>query len=189
MLLTTILNQCYRFKGFVYTQARFIQHQGKQAVEVHIRSRKGSRAQCSGCGARRAGYDRLQERRFEFIPLWGIRVFLVYARRRVDCPDCGIVAEHIPWAQGKHHLTNAYMLLLARWVRKLSWREVSVAYHTSWEQVYHAVEWVVQWGLEHRSLEGIKAIGVDEIQYSKGHKYLTLVYTQEGRTSITDYFI
>ena len=35
---------------------------------------------------------------------------------------------------------------------------------------------MVQWGLEHRSLEGIKAIGVDEIQYSKGHKYLTLVY-------------
>ena len=37
------------------------------------------------------------------------------------------------------------------------------------------VEWVVQWGLEHRSLEGITAIGVDEIQYSKGHNYLTLV--------------
>jgi transposase len=53
---------------------------------------------------------------------------------------------------------------------------VSTAFHTSWEQVYHAVEWVVQWGLEHRSLEGITAIGVDEIQYSKGHNYLTLVY-------------
>jgi len=86
------------------------------------------------------------------------------------------VAEVIPWADGKHHLTKAYMLLLARWARTLSWREVSRAFHTSWEQVYHAVEWVVQWGLEHRSLEGIRAIGVDEVHYSKGHKYLTLVY-------------
>lgn len=176
MLLTTILNQCYRFKGFVYGPARFVWHLGQQTIEVLVRPRKGSRALCSGCGVRCAGYDHLPERRFEFIPLWGFPVFLVYARRRVDCPDCGIVAEEIPWAEGKHHLTKAYMLLLSRWARKLSWREVSRAFHTSWEQVYHSVEWVVQWGLEYRSLEGIRAIGVDEIQYSKGHKYLTLVY-------------
>jgi transposase len=176
MLLTTILNQCYRFKGFVYGQAHLVQHLGQQAIEVPVRPRRGTRAQCGGCGVHRAGYDRLPERRFEFIPLWGFPVFLVYARRRVNCPDCGIVAEVIPWADGKHHLTKAYMLLLSRWARKLSWQEVSRAFHTSWEQVYHAVEWVVQWGLEHRSLAGVHAIGVDEIQYSKGHKYLTLVY-------------
>src|ERR1035438_4248425 len=35
---------------------------------------------------------------------------------------------------------------------------------------------VVGWGLEHRTLQSIRAIGVDEIQYAKGHKYLTLVY-------------
>ena len=39
-----------------------------------------------------------------------------------------------------------------------------------------AVEYVVKWGLEHRTLAPIRAIGVDEIQYAKGHKYLTLVY-------------
>ena len=35
---------------------------------------------------------------------------------------------------------------------------------------------MVEWGLKQRSLEGITAIGVDEIQWKKGHKYLTLVY-------------
>ena len=182
MLLTTILNQCYRFKGFIYGSARFVRHQDQQAIEVLVRPRTGSRALCSGCGVRCAGYDHLPERRFEFIPLWGFPVFLVYARRRVACPDCGIVAEELPWAEGKHHLTKAYMLLLSRWARRLSWREVSRAFHTSWEQVYHAVEWVVQWGLDHRSLDGIKAIGVDEIQYSKGHNYLTLVYQIDAGT-------
>ncbi|WP_419622017.1 hypothetical protein, partial [Thiolapillus sp.] len=34
--------------------------------------------------------DRLAKRRFEFVPLWGIKVFLVYAPRRVECPSCGI---------------------------------------------------------------------------------------------------
>jgi hypothetical protein len=46
----------------------------------------------------------------------------------------------------------------------------------SWEKVCNAVESVVAWGLEQRKLESIRAIGVDEIQYAKGHKYLTLVY-------------
>ena len=43
-------------------------------------------------------------------------------------------------------------------------------------QVFDAVEHVVKWGLEHRTLGQIDAIGVDKIQYAKGHKYLTLVY-------------
>ncbi len=176
MLLTTILNQCYRFKGFVYGQARWVAHLGRRAIEVPVRPRKGTRPVCARCGVSCAGYDHLPARRFEFIPLWGFPVFLVYGRRRVNCPTCGIGAEQLPWAEGKRHLTKAYMLLLSRWARSLSWREVARAFHTSWEQVYHAVAWVVQWGLEHRSLEGIRAIGVDEIQYSKGHKYLTMVY-------------
>jgi transposase len=42
--------------------------------------------------------------------------------------------------------------------------------------VHDAVAYLVAWGLEHRVLGEIRAIGVDEIQYGKGHKYLTLVY-------------
>jgi transposase len=47
---------------------------------------------------------------------------------------------------------------------------------TSWEKVLDAVEHAVTFGLAHRTLGQIDAIGVDEIQYAKGHKYLTLVY-------------
>ncbi|EQD27310.1 transposase, IS204/IS1001/IS1096/IS1165 family protein, partial [mine drainage metagenome] len=61
-----------------------------------------------------------------------------------------------------------------------SWLEVSRSFRTSWDQVYHSVEWVVRWGLEHRVLGPIKAIGADEIAYSRGHKYLTLVYQIEA---------
>jgi transposase len=42
--------------------------------------------------------------------------------------------------------------------------------------VFRAVKFVVDYGLAHRSLEGITEIGVDEISVFKGHKYLTLVY-------------
>jgi len=58
---------------------------------------------------------------------------------------------------------------------------VATAFRTSWDSVYRAVTFAVAWGLTQRSLEGIEAIGIDEIQWRKGHKYLTLVYQiQEG---------
>ena len=81
---------------------------------------------------------------------------------------------------GKHTLTRAYLLYLAHWAPKLSWQETARSFHTSWEKVCQAVEYVVQWGLEHRRLGAIRAIGVDEIQYSRGHRYLTLVYQIEA---------
>src|SRR6202171_62279 len=68
------------------------------------------------------------------------------------------------------------MLFLARWARRLSWKETVEAFGTSWDRVFDAVEHVVTWGLKHRKLGQIDAIGVDEIQYAKGHKYRTLAY-------------
>jgi len=174
MELITILNQCHRFRGFVYHHDRF--SPDKKVIEIGVRPRVGSAALCSGCHQPAPGYDHLPERRFEFIPFWGILVFLLYRMRRVNCRDCGVVVEEVPWGDGKHQLTRAYMLFLARWARRLSWKETAEAFHTSWEKVCDAVEYVVTWGLEHRTLAPIRAIGVDEIQYAKGHKYLTLVY-------------
>ena len=175
MELITILNTCHHFRGFVYQHAHF--SADRKSIEVAVRSRKGAVAICSRCHMPAPGYDQLAERRFEFIPLWGFLVFLLYTMRRVECRRCSVVAvEEVPWGDGKHTLTRAYMLFLARWARKLSWRETAEAFRTSWEKVFHAVEHVVTFGLEHRVLGQIDAIGVDEIQYSKGHKYLTLVY-------------
>jgi transposase len=175
MQLITILNRCHRFPGFVYQQARF--SSDHKSIEIAVRPRKGSGAVCSRCHQSAPGYDQLSERRFEFIPFWGFLVFLLYSMRRVDCRRCeAVVVEEVPWGDGKRTLTRAYVLFLARWARRLSWKETAEAFHTSWEKIFDAVEHVVTFGLEHRKLGAIDAIGVDEIQYAKGHKYLTLVY-------------
>lgn len=174
MELTTILNHCHHHRGFVYQHARF--GPDKKTIEVAVRPRQGTAAICSGCQKPAPGYDHLPERRFEFIPFWGFLVFFLYRMRRVHCSRCGVVVEEVPWSDGKHQSTKAHMLFLAHWARKLSWKETAEAFRTSWDRVCDAVEYVVAWGREHRTLESIRAIGVDEIQYAKGHKYLTLVY-------------
>ena len=77
MELITIQNRCHRFRGFVYQRAHF--SPDKKSIEVALRPRRGSAAVCSRCHLPAPGYDQLAERRFEFIPLWGFLVFLLYS--------------------------------------------------------------------------------------------------------------
>jgi transposase len=179
MQLKTILNRIEPFKSFVYGKARWVEDAGRKAIEVEMHARKNGRAICSGCGRPGPGYDRLAERRFEFVPLWGIAVFFVYAMRRVDCRECGVTVEQVPWAVGKSHLTTSYRWFLARWAKRMSWEEVASIFKTSWRNVFESVKHAVFWGVGHQELGSIEAIGVDEIQWQGGHRYLTLVYQIE----------
>jgi len=176
MQLKTILNRVQKFKSFVYSNARWTGNAESPDLEVEVTERANGRPVCSGCNQARPGYDRLPRRRFEFVPLWGIKVFLVYAPRRVACSDCGVRVEWLPWASGKHHLTHAYAWFLARWARRLSWKEVAEVFRTSWDSVFRSVEMAVEWGRAHQDLSGIQSVGIDEISRQRGHRYLTLVY-------------
>ena len=111
-MLARLLNACHHFPGFVYGAVRLVE--ATSTIEVDVRPRRGSKPYCSCCGKAAAGYDLLPTRRFEFIPIWGYVVMLLYAMRRVQCRDCGVKVESVSWAMGKHSLTKAYMLYLAR---------------------------------------------------------------------------
>jgi transposase len=179
MQLKTILNRVERHKSFVYGTVRFCGDDAA-ALEVEVNARANGRPLCSGCGQAGPGYDRLPQRRYEFVPLWAMAVYLVYAPRRVDCPRCGVKVERVPWAEGKSHLTKSYQWFLASWSKLLPWQQVANVFGTSWQSVYRSVQMAVSWGLAHRNLDGIEAIGVDEVQWRKGHRYLTLVYQIDG---------
>jgi transposase len=177
MQLKCILNRVQLHRGFVYGTVRWsLTRKMRTALDIQIRPRKRSRPVCSGCGKCGPGYDTLPLRRFEFVPLWGIAIFFLYAMRRVDCPDCGIKVERVPWADGKNHLATTYAWFLAKWAKRLSWKEAAVAFQSSWENVFRSVKMAVAWGLAHRNLENVLSLGIDEIAWKKGHKYLTLVY-------------
>ena len=127
MQLKTILNRVERYKSFVHGEPRWGGGDSRLTIEVPITPRANSRAICSGCGKPGPGRDRLNERRFEFVLLWQIAVVFVYTMRRVDCPDCGVKTERVPWSKGKSRLTTTYQWFLADWARRLSWKEMSVA--------------------------------------------------------------
>lgn len=174
MRFKTILNECCKFQHFVIIDSNF--NESKTHIEVQLQARKNSKPICSVCGVKGPGYDRLPEKKIQFIPFWGFQVFLVYAMRRVNCPACGIKVEKVPWADGKHTLTHQYAKYLADWAKEMSWTAVATRFRTSWQTVYRSVSMIVAYGLANRCITDVEAIGVDEVQYKSGHTYMTLVY-------------
>jgi transposase len=174
------LNRVQHFVGFVYEEVRMLCVPGRpESIEIIVKPHGGIRGRCSQCRQPAPGYDRLPERRWLFVPLWGIPTWLCYAPRRVKCAGHGVIVEYIPWSAGKRPVTCTMMGFLARWARRLSWRETARVFETSWEAVYRSVEWFVEWGLAHRELHGIESIGVDEIHWGRGlraENFLTVIY-------------
>ncbi len=183
--LKSILNKVQPIKGFVYESVRFSPAL-PETIEVAVLPREGSRARCSGCGRACPTYDHAERPRLWILPpLFKFALALIYTMRRVKCPDCGVVVEKVPWATGKHGLCDGFRLLLARWARKLSWDETAESFHVSWADVYASVQWVVEYGLQHRVLENIRAIGIDEICVRVGRVFWTLIYQiEEGLTRL-----
>lgn len=176
MLIKTILNRVQKQPRFTYGKIRLVEHRGGLALRVALRPRKRCRPICSGCLRKRPAYDRLDSRFFEFVPLWAIAVFFVYAPRRADCPTCGVTVELMPWANGKSTVTTTYAWFLASWAKSLSWAETARRFKTTWQAVYRSVSMAVSWGRAHADYSGITSIGVDELAWKKGHKYITVVY-------------
>ena len=176
MLIKTLLNKVERFKSFVYGAAQVMHVDGGEALVIDILPRRNSQPACSECGKRGKVYDRQPARFFEYLPTWTFKTYFRYAPRRVVCSIHGTKVEALPWGYGKERMTFSYQVYLARWAKRLSWKETADIFETSWDTVFRAVKFVVNYGLTHRSMDGVTEIGVDEISAFKGHKYLTMVY-------------
>ena len=161
MRVKSILNQVEKYKDFVYERIRWKEEGGEQVLAVEVRPRAHRPGRCSGCGEPGPGYDRLPARAFEYAPLWGMRVYFVYALRRVQCARCGVKVEMVPRA-GEADSDAQRSAIFGHRAGRVSWQEVAEIFHISWEKVFHAVSWQMEWGLAHRDLSGIQVPGIDE---------------------------
>jgi transposase len=175
----TLLNRTQPIPGFCYADVRVVEGPGAPELWVELQAHAQRRAVCSICERPAPTYDHLERREWRHVGLWRIVTRLFYTPRRVHCAVHGVHVEAMPWNEGKRPWTRAMMVFLARWARRLSWKETADAFDVSWEAVYRSVQWIVDWGLAHRVLAGITAIGLDELHWRKGKQaanFLTLIY-------------
>jgi transposase len=155
--------------------------QGADRVYIELDRIGRRRLPCNKCGERSRVRDRLLERRWRHVPLWGIPVTLLYEPCRVRCRNCGIKVEEIPWSLGKSPLSQPLGVVLAFWSRLLPWQTVGQLFGASWSTVRTAVRHAVDYGIQMREDDVVLHIGIDEISRRRGHIYHTQVYDLHGK--------
>jgi transposase len=182
-----LLNRLLGFEGTVVEDAEFVD----DALVVRVRLR--SRVLVCPCGhISRARYD-VSRRRWRHVDFGRWRVLIDAEIRRVDCRACRRVrSERLPWARPGARHTRDFEDLAAWLVKRMSKAGVAALLRTTWHTIDALVRRLVQQYLDTDRLDGLYRIGVDEIAYRKGRKFLTVVtdhdtgrvvHLAEGRTS------
>ena len=148
-----------------------------EVVVVAVRARKGAKGRCGLCQRRCPGYDHGEGRRRWRAPDLGLfRAFLEADAARVECPEHGVVVASVPWARHGARHTRVFEDTLAWLATRTSKSTLQLLGRVAWRTVGAIVARVVAEGVAARDpLEGLARIGIDEISYKKGHRYITIV--------------
>jgi len=148
-----------------------------EVLIVRVRPRRGARDRCGLCRRRCVRYDLgTRRRRWRALDLGTVMVFVQAAAPRVSCAEHGVVAAHVPWARHGAGHTLAFDDTVAWLSTQTSKSAVTELMRIAWRTVGSIIArvWVDVEALGDR-LDGLARIGIDEISYKRGHRFLTVV--------------
>jgi transposase len=151
-----------------------------EGVVVRLRLRR-RRLVCPHCGCLAGGsYDR-RRRRWRQLDLGGRRCFLECELRRFPCPGCQrIVTEAVPWARAGARHTRAFDQLVACLAKEMAKTPLAELLRISWTTVGRIVARAVEGAMSERRFDALRRIGIDEVSFRRGHRYLTLVVDHDS---------
>ncbi len=161
-----------------------------------VRPKASAAGRCSRCRARCPGYDGGDGvRRWRTLDVGSIKTYLQAPAPRVSCREHGVVVAHVPWARPGARCSYVFEDTCAWLAAHTALSVVTVFLRLAWRTVADIVTRVVADGRATNDLlTGLSRIGIDEISYRKGHRYLTvivdhgtgrLVWAAEGRNKET----
>lgn len=150
---------------------------GGEMLLARVRVKAGAAGRCSRCQRRCPGYDTsARPRRWRGLDLGPTRVFLQAKTSRVSCPEHGVVVAAVPWARPGSRFTTAFEDTCAWLVCHAALSVVAILLRVAWRSVSDIVTRVVAARSEACDrLAGLRRIGIDEISYRKGQRYLLVV--------------
>ncbi|MGI8714008.1 MAG: ISL3 family transposase [Solirubrobacteraceae bacterium] len=147
--------------------------------EVIVSTRPGwrERDRCGVCRRRSPGYDLGEgRRRWRALDLGTTLAFVECEAPRVTCRRHGVVVCAVPWARHDSRFTRAFEDQVCWLAVNTSKTAVAELQRVAWRTVGTIVQRVAaEAGREVDLLDGLRRIGIDEISYRKGQRYLTVV--------------
>jgi transposase len=175
--LTTVFNKLLDLQGAWVKGVTF--EKGSVVVTVAARARL-HRCPAPACGfGARGGYDR-HVRTWRHLALGKWPLLIRATVMRVNCPKHGILHEAVPWAEPNSQFTRDFEEFVAWLAREMTITALTRLVKIAWVTVSNIVERVVGRKLDDKRLNGLFAVGIDEVSYRKGHKYLTVIADHAG---------
>ena len=148
-----------------------------EVVVASVRARKGARGRCGICQRKCPGYDRGEgRRRWRALDLGTVPTWLEADAPRVRCPEHGVVVASVPWARHGAGHTRGFDDMAAWLATHCAKSAVEELMRVAWRTVGSIVTRVAADARAATDpLDKLVRIGIDEISYKKGHKYLVVV--------------
>ncbi len=149
---------------------------------VAVRPDWRERDRCGLCRRRCVRYDRGGgRRRWRSLDVGSTMVFLEADAPRVRCPVHGVVVAAVPWARhGAGHtrqfdeqvawLATQCSKTAITQLMRIAWRTVGAIIARVWADIDALVD----------RLAGVRRLGIDEISYRRGFRYLTVVVDHDS---------
>ena len=146
-------------------------------IVVAVRPTARARGRCGQCRRRSSRYDAGEgRRRWRALDFGTTRVFLEADAPRVRCREHGVIVAAVPWARHRAGHTRDFDALAAWLAVRTSKSAVMELLRVAWRTVGAIVTRVnADIDATIDRLEGLRRIGIDEISYKRGHRYLIVV--------------
>jgi transposase len=168
---TTLLNRALCIKSTVVTVVEFV----PEGLVCDVRPTTKV-ARCSSCACRvRKHYDTRERRLWRHLDVGGMKLWLRYAPRRVDCPRCGVTTEYVPWSSPGSWFTDAFEDTVGFLAQAAAKTVVSTLMRIAWPTVGNIIQRVVARRRPSDPLDGLTELGIDELSYRRHHEYVTIV--------------
>jgi len=133
------------------------------------------------CGATtEAVYDR-SRRRWRHLDACGTRIVLEAVICRIECRRCGRVrTEQVPWARPNARHTVAFENVVVWCARRMDKTAIAALLRVAWSTVDSMIARAAGDPAALGRLDGLRRIGVDEVSYKHGHKFLTIVVDHDS---------
>ena len=153
-----------------------------QAIVVSVRPVAKARGRCGRCGRRSPGYDRGEgRRRWRALDMGTTKVFLEAAAPRIRCRAHGVTVAVVPWARHDAGHTRDFDDMAAWLAVRTSKSAVMALLRVAWRTVGSIVTRVnADIDATVDRLDGLRRIGIDEISYKRGHRYLIVVVDHDS---------
>lgn len=169
-------------EGAIVEDVRWTEERGALELELRVRMRRKDERRCPHCSRRCPRYDRGSGQRYWRAPDAGLcPVRIIADAPRIRCAEHGVVVAGVPWARAGARFTQSFEDMVGWLAVRTDKTTLSTLLRVAWRTVGRILERVAEdRQKELTPLANVTRIGIDEVSYRKGHRYLTIVVDHDS---------